>query len=158
MTELKKTLTDRGTARAVIDLVRRAARSTPPAKPWTGAPTATPSPASPSKARRSRSTRCGDGSRSSWTRLSEAIAGPLGARLEKKTPRTHYLYLTEQDLRDPARAAKAVAVAVKALELCRGRRVGERGGRDDAPTSWGHCPEHGYELNAHGLCPACEGE
>jgi hypothetical protein len=84
-------------------------------------------------------------------------AEQLGARLEVKSRRTTYLHLVEQQLQDPQVAARTVAAAVAALDLCRDRPTGEAG-EDDAPKlrDFGSCRVHGYPFNA--LEPARRGQ
>lgn len=81
----------------------------------------------------------------------------LGARLETKTRNTTYLHLVKKQLEDPAVAAGAVDAMVAALELCRDRPQGAYGA-EGAPElrDFGTCAEHGYVLNARGVCPQCE--
>jgi hypothetical protein len=47
-----------------------------------------------------------------------------GARVEEKSPTTHYLHLREEHVTDPARRTHALAAADRAVEVCRDRPAG----------------------------------
>lgn len=82
----------------------------------------------------------------------------LGAKLEKKSPRTTYLHLKSQQLEQADVAACAVEAAVVALRLCSERPQGLHGDGEAPPLKdFGLCPRHGYEMSARG-CPQCNDE
>lgn len=87
-------------------------------------------------------------------------ASRLGVGIEKKTARTHYLHLRDEQLLDPQRRGAALEAALTALDEMSKRHQGQRGAgqaaEDVAPST---CADHPwYQLNANGTCPqeGCE--
>lgn len=87
-----------------------------------------------------------------------SVALRTGGGLDTRTPATTYVVIPAVRMDDPVRREAAAQAVVRALAWrAQGPvRTGDSGDGAGLDKDFGHCPVHGYRLNAFGDCPQSE--